>query len=168
MWLNYYVLKAIDWIYSHHGYYSNGQHFQHFWNFLTFCVPTYLRISRKLFILKKKIFHTYSESNTSSWHISDVDEKKYETMHSDSDGTTGFHEIMSFLNDFGECTVLNWHYQLPFLLSGRFPGKMNWTEAQQAYCVQIFLESEPVTSTRWDFRLYFHIACKDSVPVRII
>ena len=50
-------------------------------------------------------------------------------MHSNSDGATGFLGKVIF-NNFGKSVIINLHYQLPFLRSGRFPGKMNWTVAQ--------------------------------------
>ena len=51
-------------------------------------------------------------------------------MHSNSNGTTGFLEKMSFIDKLGKSGVLSMHNQLLFFLSGRFPGNMNWTGAQ--------------------------------------
>ena len=39
-------------------------------------------------------------------------------------------EKFIYFNNFGKSIVLILYYQLPFLKSGRFPGKMNWTGAQ--------------------------------------
>ena len=47
-----------------------------------------------------------------------------------------------FLTILVKSVVLSWHYQLLFLYSGRFPGKKNWTGAQQAYCFQPNLKIE--------------------------
>ena len=54
-----------------------------------------------------------------------------ETVHSNSDGTTGFHRnLIFFSNNYGKSCIPILYHQLPFLLSSRFPGKMNWTGAQ--------------------------------------
>ena len=51
-------------------------------------------------------------------------------MHSYSDGTSGFLGKIVFFNNFSKSVVLILHYQLPFLQSGRFLGKINWNWAQ--------------------------------------
>ena len=47
-----------------------------------------------------------------------------------SDGTFGFLGKMNFFNNVSKTVVLILYYQLPFLQSGQFPGKMKWTGAQ--------------------------------------
>ena len=60
---------------------------------------------------------------------------KIETMHLNSDGTNKFLAKISFVSNFGKSVVLILYHQLPFLQSGRSPGTMNSTGAQQVYPV---------------------------------
>ena len=46
-------------------------------------------------------------------------------MRFDYDGTTEFLEKISFLTNFNKSVVFTLNYQLLFLQSGQFPGKMN-------------------------------------------
>jgi len=79
-------------------------------------------------------------------------------MHFISDDTTGFLGKISFFSDnFGKSVVLTLYCQLPFLQCGRFPGKRNWTEAQQVRCVRSFLKTESITFNHRAFRLRLNI-----------
>ena len=64
------------------------------------------------------------------------------TMHTNSNGTTGFLREMSFVCKFGKTAGLSLHYTGVISLQWYFQGKMCWTGARLAYCVQTYLKTE--------------------------